>query len=195
MPRDYKNRTRRKAPQRKSPPWIWALAGLVIGLFVAFLVFLKIQPPPTQNEPVAMNTPAEPDERKVRKERKTQKKPVPPPPKPRFDFYNLLPEMEVIVPEQAIKGRPTNAGVKKVEQPGTYLLQAGSFRKAEQADQLRARLAMLGLETSIQAIKVNDHQTWHRVRVGPFSNLQELNEARSTLKQNGVDAILIRLKG
>jgi cell division protein FtsN len=103
--------------------------------------------------------------------------------------------MEVIVPEQEITGKPTRAGVKKVEQPGTYLLQAGSFRTLDQADQLRARLAMLGLETSIQTVSVDDRQTWHRVRVGPFSNLQDLNEARSMLKKNGVDAILIRLKG
>ena len=127
--------------------------------------------------------------------RKVKEKPVPPPPKPRFDFYNLLPEMEVMVPEQEIKGTPTREGVKQVEKPGTYLLQAGSFRSHQQADQLRARLALLGLETSIQSVSINSKQAWHRVRVGPFDNLRDLNAARSLLKKNGVDAILIRLKG
>jgi cell division protein FtsN len=103
--------------------------------------------------------------------------------------------MEVIVPDEEIRGKATREGVKQVEQPGTYLLQAGSFRSRQQADQLRARLALLGLETSVQAVTVDNGQNWHRVRVGPFSNLQELNDARALLKTNGVDAILIRLKG
>jgi cell division protein FtsN len=60
---------------------------------------------------------------------------------------------------------------------------------------LRAKLGLLGLETSIQTVSVDSAQTWHRVRVGPFSNLRELNDARALLKKNGVDAILIRLKG
>ena len=111
-----------------------------------------------------------------------------------FDFYNLLPEMEVVVPDEEITGAPGKEGGKRVEQPGTYLLQAGSFRKQAQADQLRAKLALLGLETRVQAVSVNSAQTWHRVRVGPFSNLADLNQARSLLKQNGIDAILIRLK-
>jgi cell division protein FtsN len=190
MARDYNYRSRRNS-RRKSPPWIWALAGLAVGLFVAFLVFLKVQPVPVQEQPIAL--PGAMD--RELQEHSTEKKPVAPPPKPRFDFYNLLPEMEVIVPEQEITGKPTQAGVKKVEQPGTYLLQAGSFRKLSQADQLRARLALLGLETNIQTVSVDDRQTWHRVRVGPFNNLRDLNEARSVLKKNGVDAILIRLKG
>jgi cell division protein FtsN len=103
--------------------------------------------------------------------------------------------MEVIVPEQEISGTQTHEGVKQVEKPGTYLLQAGSFRSQQQADQLRAKLALLGLETSLQTVNINSTQAWHRVRVGPFNNLKDLNEARSLLKKNGVDAILIRLKG
>lgn len=103
--------------------------------------------------------------------------------------------MEVVVPDEELQGEPTKAGVKQVEQPGTYLLQAGSFRSRQQADQLRARLGLLGLETSVQTVKVDDKQAWHRVRVGPFSNLDELNDVRVLLRNNGIDAILIRLKG
>ena len=102
--------------------------------------------------------------------------------------------MEVIVPEQEISGTPTHEGVKRVEKPGTYLLQAGSFRNHKQADQLRARLALLGMETRIQSVSVNNKQAWHRVRVGPFDNLRDLNQTRNQLKKNGIDAILIRLK-
>ena len=167
--------------------------GLIAGLFVAFLVFLQMRPQQMDsNQTIALEKPAEAASREPHRVRE---KPIPPPPKPRFDFYNLLPEMEVIVPEQEISGTQTHEGVKQVEKPGTYLLQAGSFRSQQQADQLRAKLALLGLETSLQTVSINSTQAWHRVRVGPFNNLKDLNEARSLLKKNGVDAILIRLKG
>jgi len=186
-------RRRRHTTTRKSPPWIWAVTGLLAGLFVAFLVFLQMQPAGevTVEETPALDIPTETEARDVRKQKPA---PVPPPPKPRFDFYNLLPEMEVIVQDEEIKGAPSKEGVKRVEQPGTYLLQAGSFRSHTQADQLRAKLALMGLETSIQSVSVNSKQAWHRVRVGPFLNLSDLNQARSMLKKNGIDAILIRLK-
>ncbi len=187
-------RRRRRTTTRKSPPWVWAVTGLLAGLFVAFLVFLQMQPETeiAAQETIALDIPSE---NEVREPPKKKAAPVAPPPKPRFDFYNLLPEMEVIVQDEEIQGEPSKEGVKRVEQPGTYLLQAGSFRNRTQADQLRAKLALLGLETDIQSVSVNSKQAWHRVRVGPFSNLQELNQARSLLKETGIDAILIRLKG
>ncbi len=194
MARNYRPRTRRRRKTPVSPPWVWMVAGLVIGLFVAFLVFLQMRPQQATTAPrVALETPPPIDKREVRK---APEKPAPPAPKPpRFDFYNLLPEMEVIVPEQEIEGTATREGVKQVEKPGTYLLQAGSFRNHKQADQLRARLALLGLETSIQTVSIDKKQAWHRVRVGPYKNLTDLNKARNLLRKNGIDAILIRLKG
>lgn len=197
MARDYKNRVYGRRKRRAPSPWVWTLAGLLVGLFIAFLVFLQMRGPGSERAgSVPLPTPAEsipvaPPKRPA-KTRPTQ--PLPEPPKPRFDFYDLLPEMEVIVPEQELKGEPTPEGVKPVEQPGTYLLQAGSFRNKEQAEQLRARLGLLGYETSIQTVSIDNRQSWHRVRVGPFRNLSELNAARNQLKKNGVDAILIRLK-
>jgi cell division protein FtsN len=167
--------------------------GLIAGLFVAFLVYLQMRPEQMPTHPsVTLDKTAPTDKHKPDQ---ISERAMPALTKPRFDFYNLLPEMEVIVPEQQISGTPTREGVKQVEQPGTYLLQAGSFRSKQQADQLRAKLALLGLETSLQTVSINSKQAWHRVRVGPFSNLRDLNEARRLLQNNGVDAILIRLKG
>lgn len=190
------NHRRRTARSRPAPPWVWSVTGLVVGLLVAFLVFLQMRPKQAEiaqsQQPLTVPAPAEQAALEVHK---PKSKPVTPPAKPRFDFYNLLPEMEVIVPDEDIQGKASHEGVKQVEQPGTYLLQAGSFRSHPQADQLRARLALLGLETSVQAVTVDNGQTWHRVRVGPFSNLQDLNDARALLKTNGIDAVLIRLKG
>jgi len=201
MARDYKYRDRRR--RSGPPPWAWAAVGLLVGLFVAFLVFLQLRPAPPVEHMVKLETPPEPATRPAAEKpaplpappAERKKEQPAPPPKPRFEFYNLLPEMEVIVPEQEVQGAATAEGVRQVEQPGTYLLQAGSFRTREQADQLRARLALLGVETDVQTVTVNEKETWHRVRVGPFSSLRNLNTARSLLKKNGIEAILIRLAG
>lgn len=192
MPRDYKYRVARRKKTRKQSPLTWLLAGLSIGLFGAFLVFLQMRP--AQNAPVqaSVSEPVSiPEKKVVRDVHKTLKKPAPPP-KPRFDFYNVLPEMEVVIPEQEITGKQ-KAGIKLVEKPGTYLLQAGSFRNSAQADQLKAKLALLGMETHVDSVNTNNGK-WHRVRVGPYQKLEDLNESRSTLKRSGIDAILIRLK-
>jgi cell division protein FtsN len=104
-----------------------------VGLFIAFLVYLQMRPQQTDHgRTVALQKPP-PAETRVRQPTRVETPPPPPAPKPRFDFYNLLPEMEVIVPEREISGTPSPQGVKRVEEPGTYLLQAGSFRSEQQA--------------------------------------------------------------
>lgn len=185
MARNRRNTARRSRRKQSVPAWLWAL----IGLSIAGVVYLLMQP----DNGTAPRETATPTEKPQQVDTRKNKKKAAPPPKPRFDFYNLLPEMEVMVPEQEIRGTPTREGVKRVEQPGTYLLQAGSFPSHKRADRLRAKLALLGLETRLQTVSVDGNKTWHRVRVGPYKNLTELNEARSLLKQNGIDAILIRL--
>ena len=190
MARDYKHQVRRKPRRKPAPPWVWMLAGLGIGLFVALLIYLKAGP---DDAPVARVVEAPPMEREARGVKKEPPAPIPPPPRPRFDFYTTLPEMEVVVPEDEITGS-RKEGVRQVDKPGTYLLQAGSFRTHEQADRLKAQLALLGLETGIQTVSINDRETWHRVRVGPFRDLDELHKIRVQLKSHKVDAILIRVR-
>ncbi len=190
MSRDYKHRVNKKPKRKAAPPWLWMVAGLGIGLFVAFLVYLRTEPG-TGGAPMPEPVAAQQDARAVTK---TPEKRIPPPPKPRFDFYTILPEMEVVVPEENITGTKKE-GVRQVQKPGTYLLQAGSFRTFDQADRLKAQLALLGLETRIQSVTINEKETWHRVRVGPFDDLNELHEVRVQLKSHDIDAILIRVKG
>lgn len=193
MARDYTYRTRRRKKKRKPPPaWIWSVIGLLIGLFVAFLVYLQMRPAATEQDP----SPAQiemPRERDTRDVRKKQVTPIPPP-KPRFDFYNLLPEMEVIVPEQELANTAVQTAKKETQESGVYLLQVGSFKQLKQADQLRVKLTLLGLETKIQTVKINDREKWHRVRVGPFPNLSSLNKARTGLDKKGISAIPIQLR-
>ena len=83
-----------------------------------------------------------------------------------------------------------------VIRPGdSYLLQVGSFRKRSEADRLRARLALLGVEARIQRVSIDGRDAWHRVRVGPFSDLSKANEVRARLKANQITAMVMKLKG
>ena len=194
MPRDYKHRANSRRKRSTIPGWVWLLAGLAIGLFVAFLAYLQLQSaePATQAVPATASKAVPKPAQETRETRKPKPAPVPPPPKPRFDFYTILPEMEVVVPEQEITGKPRE-GVRQVEAPGTYILQVGSFRALQQADQLKAKLALLGLQAGIQTVTINEREIWHRVRVGPFKELSTLNAARVRLKENQIDAILLRV--
>jgi len=201
MSRDYKYRTTSRRSRRKSAPVVWLATGLAMGLFVAFLLYVKMRGDTTtgeslEAEPIAL--PAQPPAAAAPAVAATPpvtEKSIPPPPPSRFIFYDELPQMkvEVVIPEQEIKGEKKE-GVRQVEEPGLYLLQAGSFRNPEQAEQLKAKLALLGLETRVQASDDGSGDKWHRVRVGPYKNLRELNKARTMLQKNGIQAILISLK-
>jgi cell division protein FtsN len=78
---------------------------------------------------------------------------------------------------------------------GKYILQVGSFRNLEDADRLKAKLAFLGLEGSIQTLSIDGKETWHRVRVGPYSARAQLDEARAMLKSNKYEVLLLKLTG
>lgn len=194
--RDYKHSGRKKKQQRTLPGWVWMLSGLGIGLFVALLVYLKDAPTPetVTAAPSISVTKGMQDTREVRKPDAEE---IPAPPRPRFDFYTLLPELEVVVPEEEISGKRTpesrEAAPKAMAEDGRFILQAGSFRKFEEADRLKASLALLGVQAHIQKVEVND-DTWHRVRIGPITNLAEINDIRSRLKANDIDTMLLKAR-
>jgi len=228
MPRDYKHRARRKKKRARLSPWTGVFGGLLIGLFVAFLVYIKMQTKPDPHVYLQESFPAPvvTTEQDVREVRKDEAEAVPPTPKPRFDFYTLLPEMEVVVPEQEIsaglkqasppvkKAAPveevTPAAATKPPQtaapvaatttkpskpPAGYYLQVGSFRNGAQAERFKAELALLGMQTSIQKVTINNRDTYHRVRVGPFSDFSALDKTRQTLKKQGIDSTPIKVAG
>ena len=117
--------------------------------------------------------------------------------KPKFEFYNMLPEMEVVVPDSELKPAPKREVKEKAEKTADtqYLLQVGSFKKAEQADRLRASLALIGLEASVQTVAVDGAPSWHRVRLGPFKSLATLDGARARLRENEIEAIVLKIAG
>jgi len=105
-------------------------------------------------------------------------------PKPiNYTFYKILPQSEVVIPEDELQ-RP-----KTLDQRpggGRYYLQAGSFQQASDADTRRAELAMLGLSSEIEVATATDGTAWHRVRVGPYVQQQELDRARRLLQDNAI---------
>jgi cell division protein FtsN len=109
----------------------------------------------------------------------------------RYDFYEMLPKFEVVVPEKDHEVK-RDLPAAKIERPGVYVLQAGSYRNFPDADRIRAQLARLGLDAKVQRVAV-DADVWHRVRIGPVSDLAELNRLRAQLRAADVDALVIRV--
>jgi len=183
MARDYKQSRRGKARRQPMPGWMWMLYGLGIGLSVALAVYLNDRTPGGVSP---AETPARPlAERKPKSEAVEEQQTA-----DRFDFYEMLPRFEVVIPELE-RGAPTPRD-KPVEMPGSYILQAGSFKNFADADRMKARLALLGVEAEIQRVTIDDN-TWHRVRVGPMDDLDRVNGLRSKLRQSEIDAFVVRL--
>ncbi len=109
----------------------------------------------------------------------------------RFDFYEMLPNFEVVIPEQE-KNVSQDTQHEAVVLPGVYVLQAGSFGDFADADRRRAELALLGIESRIQRVTIDDN-TYHRVRIGPTDDLDELNRLRNRLKQANIEVLRIRI--
>ena len=109
-----------------------------------------------------------------------------------YDFYSMLPNFEVVVPEKDKDVKRDLPAAAKIERPGVYVLQAGSYRNEADADRVRAQLHLQGVEAKVQRVAV-DADVWHRVRIGPISNLDELNKVRRQLQAAEVDALVIRV--
>ena len=192
MAKDYKYRANqnKNKPQKTSVAWWrWLLILVLIALFVLFLVFLS------------HSTPAEKDKQKteavaiakksnkpkpVLKQKKVKHK------EPRFDFYTVLPETEVVVPDYEIntRSREEQFGKGKATQ---YIMQAGAFKDFSEADKLRARLALLGIESRVEQAKVG-HVVWNRVRMGPFKQSSQVLVVKNQLKSNNIDVIVTEVK-
>lgn len=204
--------SKKKTSQRQVPGWVWMFTGLAAGLFVAFLFHLgKVQMSQGQQPqaPVAKN--AAP---KANKEAPASGADKDKDDQPKFDFYAVLPKMEVIVP----KGEGENGKAGKKPAPATankggsgnknqadnapvagrhdsrYLLQAGSFRNQPDADRRRAELTLKGYEVSLQPVKLENGETWHRVMIGPYDNVNALHRAQDKLVSAGVETLPIQVK-
>lgn len=193
MPADYKSMG---TPSDKKPlsGFVWLLGGLAIGLFVALLVYLDKQPDNSVSFSEAVQIELDKMKKKaaIAKEADASSNKT----APRFNFYTILPEMEVFIPESELQssGSGDSTSEYTIEETGkSYILQAGSFINVDDADRLKASLALLGLEAYLQIVSVNN-QRWHRVRTGPYNNTKDLYHSLSLLKQNGIKALPLEIK-
>jgi cell division protein FtsN len=191
MSRDYKSSAREKPASKGSPFLTGLLIGLLLGIAiaVAFTLMIKGTNSPfvskdTQAPSVeAPNNPEAKDTSKEKTEDTAEK--------PRFDFYNILPGNDNKAAEQEIKQNASRDEQAKPSQ--SYYLQVGSFQTEEEADNMKAKLALLGMETIVQTATIPDKGVWHRVRVGPFDNVDQINKAKAELVQNGFSTDLIKM--
>lgn len=201
-----RNTGNRPAAQRNGL-WTGILVGLVIGVSMAALLtwyLMKSPSPFLQKEQLTVNPPAEAAKPVVPAETAIPAATSPTASggsngKPRFEFYKVLTDKQdatVATPSKRAD-KPKSADNKPADtRPAVtyepHLLQAGSFPKADDAEKLKAKLALLGVEASIQSATIPDKGVWYRVRLGPYKSAEELSSARSFLKQNGVDSTPIR---
>ena len=180
----------RKSPSKRSSHWPWVLAGFAFGVVSTLLIQLWQNPQQDIAKAIEKISNNEDNE----------------PQQPRFDFYTLLRDSEVIVPD--VEPRPTRTTAdtdsstdtsrdkEEESQPekDIFLLQAGSFRDAGDADSLRVRLLLLNLDARVETASIRPGDTWYRVIIGPFNSRSKLAETRTTLLQNGVDNLVLKRK-
>ena len=191
MTKRRRRRSSRAKNKQQYPGWLWMMFGLSLGLSVAFAVYVKDRRPDTVvsqevPQPASLQKPLDdnsetPADKQADAER----------PESRFTFYDMLPNFEVIIPEQE-PDVEADVEAQAVVQPGLYVLQAGSFSAYADADRRRAELALHGIESQIQRVTIDD-KTYHRVRIGPTDDLNKLNMLRSRLRSAQIDVLRIRL--
>jgi cell division protein FtsN len=110
-----------------------------------------------------------------------------------YDFYEKLQNFEVVIPEKDREvSNARNSAPVKIERPGVYVLQAGSYRQQEVADRTRAQLKLQGIDANVQRVAVDD-DVWYRVRIGPLTELTEVNRLYARLRAADLDPLVLRV--
>ena len=175
---------------KQVPWWIWFLGGLFCGLGLSALVLMKQWAPQLRGGEAQVAKPAAPADA-----------PAANPDKPKYDFYSVLPEMEVVVPDAEVKSAATTPATPDPQTATAagaqrYMLQAGSFRTSADADALKAKLTLMGVGAPVTVQNVNVNGTeYFRVRLGPFADLRGVDGAKRSLESNGINAIALRESG
>jgi cell division protein FtsN len=194
MPAKRKKVSARRGAKRKTsggiPAWFWLLGGILIGLGIAVVLMFKGYLPELKQHILSdKDTPSSTAEPALVEEKDSASVK---PKKPRYDFFTVLPEMEVVVPDQELSRKaepvpdPIAGGVQD-----DYILQVGSFQSAADAEQMKARLALLGTIANVQTVTVNGN-TWHRVRIGPYKGARKADEIRRLLSDNQIDTLVMK---
>lgn len=215
MPRDYRHRPaaskgkgKGKGVSTRSCGWVGFLTGLMMGVFLSGFAYLTLQDKGVIETP---KTAASGGKKGAEKKGDSEKKDKPAPPAvpgPRYDFYTVLPETEVVVadepaapastPAGAASGTPTatataTATATDGAKPDRYLVQVSSYRTVQDADRLKAKLTLLGFTVDIQKVDLGDKGTVFRVNSGPHTK-EEAQRVRTRLEKQSIGGLMIRAK-
>jgi cell division protein FtsN len=211
--RDYKRRAEPRAARHNRPGWVPLLLGFVLGVATTGFAWVKLGPAELRALGASIQQLGQTPAPQPRNDKETASSAAVP--KPRFDFYNVLPEMEVVVTDEEVErrfrpGAPVLAATQPVApQPATLppaspaaaaggeetlLLQVGAFKKSADAERLKAQLALLGIEAQVQNVSIDNKDAFYRVRVGPYRSVPKLKEVKDRLRQGGIDSVVVRLK-
>lgn len=191
MARRSKNQAKRNGNQG-TPGWVWLLGGLVGGAVIVLVLLLRNggdvgqllpRPDPEARAPVVTDEPVAQD--------------APEPRKPKYDFYDVLRDKEVVIPDAELNAQAqAEAQAPATEDPAPaagvrYLIQAGAFRSSSDAEALKARIALTGELARVESAQI-EGGTIYRVRLGPYPNAASLAAAKRALGDHGIEALAIR---
>ena len=212
MTRDMKPRRQSSASQRKKSgggTLLGLFIGLVLGVIAAAVVVYLLTRSPTPFANKGVQAP------QTKPENGNGPMPLPGKPgdpvsndKPRFDFYKILPGNADAIPDPKAAAKPQDEkrddksaeknsepekekNVKETVLKDPVYLQTGSFQNAEDADNQKAKLALIGAEASVQQVMLQD-KVWYRVRIGPFKSMEEVNGLRAELAKQGVGTNIVK---
>lgn len=193
----FHSRTRQYTPPPPTFSWLWMASGVCLGILISAIVYWKFHSPPAHAPiVVSMKTKTESSSHARKKENKKQAHATEP--NNRFEFYNLLPNLNAELLELATKSTHTDAEASLAQKPppptqytekareafsAGYIIQAGSFKQFKHAQELKAQLALLGFQTSIQTVKMKENEYWYRVYLGPFQEKAQAESSRQKLEQ------------
>lgn len=192
-----RRRPQSRQPAQRTPGWVWLFCGLTVGLLFAIGVYIYVKPVQQGNRQMARQpAPQQPSQRHraTAKASPPASHGLPPKEKPRFDFYDMLPKYQVVIPQEQYRTQQQKES-PKVTQPGQYVIQVGSFKDYSAANSVKAKLALIGLEANIQKAKLQSGQTWYRVRLGPEDSTHKVNAMLKRLKAHDIDSMVMKVKG
>lgn len=184
-------RNRNSSRKESAPGWAWMLFGLSMGLIVAIVVYLRAPGSLPERAATTQRASEQAAPREApRAARSSSERAAPA--ENRFEFYEILPQFEVVVPENDAPQAAAAARPRPAQTPGSFLLQAGSFSAAADADRLKANLALLGFESHVQRVRIEDG-VFNRVRIGPIGDVDAAKRTQRRLRDAGVDTLLMKV--
>jgi len=192
------------------PAWVWLALGVLLGLALSAVALMRDWAPMLRKKNLPQPNPEATAPKESEPAVADDGKKSAPAPKKSYDFYSVLPEMEVVIPDAELSAKARaeqqRAATATPNAPVTpppegvasgsvrYLLQAGSYPDGKGAEEVKAKLALLGFVARVQPVTING-KTWHRVRVGPYASASDVETAKRALADNGINAIALKESG